>query len=204
MQAPGIGCAPAYVGNPGPLNRPPHHRDSVVIGVDPGAHGALALIVGGTLVAVEDMPVITVKGGPDRLVFTKDGTPARRHSIRHRISAGLIANLLASWQEDWGGVDHVFLEQVHAHRDDSAASAFTFGRSTGEVVGVVSALRIPLTEVPPQRWKTRMGCDSDKKKSLARIRALFPNALRFFDRVKDEGRAEAALIGVYGSYILGE
>ncbi|XP_060665649.1 uncharacterized protein LOC132797913 [Drosophila nasuta] len=54
-----------------------------------------------------------------------------------------------------------------------------------------------LSTVTPAVWKKATGCPADKGGARARAMQLFPTAADQFKRVKDDGRAEAALIGVY-------
>lgn len=174
-----------------------------VIGVDPGIHGALSLIVDGCLVGLADMPTVTVKVGPDKLVFNSEGVPIRRHQMRDRVSATALVALIRGWQDDWRDIVKAFVERVHAHENDSAASAFQFGRATGEVIGVLAALGVNIVEVSPQRWKKAMACDADKKKSRRRAQQIFPTSAVLFAAAKNDGAAEAALIGAYGYRTLG-
>jgi crossover junction endodeoxyribonuclease RuvC len=85
------------------------------------------------------------------------------------------------------------------------AGAFNFGRSAGVVDGVLGALGIPYTLVSPNVWKGatglhRMSGESQADvKSRARFLAqkLWPEQAAQFKRIKDDGRAEAALLARY-------
>jgi crossover junction endodeoxyribonuclease RuvC len=81
-------------------------------------------------------------------------------------------------------------------------SMFNFGRSYGDVRGVIGAMEVPLHFVTPQKWKKHFGLSSDKEQSRLRAIRMFPAVADSFKRKKDDGRAEAALIALYGSEVL--
>lgn len=148
----------------------------MLIGIDPGAGGALALIDGsGKIAAVEDMPTTEHKG-------------------RRRVNPVALAGIVRQWAPA-----AAILEQVHSMPRDGAVGAFAFGKSTGIVVGVLGALRIPLTEVPPQEWKRVLRVPAMKDAARARATQLLPGASHLWPLKKHDGRAEAALIALWGA-----
>ncbi len=94
------------------------------------------------------------------------------------------------------------VERVSAMPGNGAVSMFNFGRSYGDVRGVIGALDIPLHFVTPQKWKKHFGLTSDKDQSRLRAIRMFPAVADQFKRKKDDGRAEAALIALYGAEVL--
>lgn len=82
------------------------------------------------------------------------------------------------------------------------AGAFNFGVSAGAVHGVLGALGVPYSLVPPNAWKPAMGLRKLPNESQAgtKTRArelatkLWPERAADFKRVMDSDRAEAALI----------
>jgi crossover junction endodeoxyribonuclease RuvC len=152
----------------------------MILGVDPGLTGAIAFFSQeGALIEVHDMPTTTVKVG---------GKP------RQRVCAIGLKNLIARAPVG----SRAFLEQVGP--STSAAGSFTFGRSVGVVEGVLAVFCIPVTLVSPQRWKPALGCAGrDKSVSRAQAAMFFPSHAHLFNRVKDDGRAESCLIGLYGA-----
>jgi crossover junction endodeoxyribonuclease RuvC len=95
-----------------------------------------------------------------------------------------------------------FIEFVGARPGEGAVGAFAFGRSRGIVEGVLAAAGIPATFIAPAAWKRAVGIPPGREgaKDAARAEALrrWPSHAALFARVKDDGRAEAALIGVAG------
>lgn len=80
---------------------------------------------------------------------------------------------------------------------DGKVQAFAFGRSVGVVRGVLEALGVPVDEVAPNVWKPAMRVPAEKDKARARASYLLPSAAKFWPLKKHDGRAEAALIGLY-------
>jgi crossover junction endodeoxyribonuclease RuvC len=82
------------------------------------------------------------------------------------------------------------------------AGAFNFGRSAGVVHGVLGAMGVPMELISPNIWKGAVGLrklvgeSQSQNKTRARELAtrLWPERASEFQRVKDDGRAEAALL----------
>ena len=147
-----------------------------IIGIDPGLGGALALLHDGEL-EIHDMPTI------------QDGT-------KRRVDHAQLAVILDLWAK-WQGVTCV-IEKVASMPGNGHAGAFTFGRAAGVVIGAVAANFIPIVEVTPQVWKRKTQTPTDKDGARLRASELFPRYASQWSRVKDDGRAEAAIIAYYG------
>lgn len=74
---------------------------------------------------------------------------------------------------------------------------FQFGRSLGVIEGVLGGLKVPVTLVVPRRWQAVMGVRG-KDNTRAQAANLLPDQRELFARKKDDGRADAALIALYG------
>jgi crossover junction endodeoxyribonuclease RuvC len=146
----------------------------IAIGIDPGLTGAICVYTYNDIIAVHDMPV------------------AARGS-RNAVMAAALADILREWDDA-----HAFVESVHSMPGQGVASSFNFGHGCGVIDGVLSALCITTTLVTPQRWKKAMGLGAEKGQARNRAMQLFPRHAKLFNRAKDDGRAEAALIAVYG------
>jgi crossover junction endodeoxyribonuclease RuvC len=152
----------------------------LVVGVDPGATGALALVdpVTRAIVAVLDVPTLAISGW--RLI---DGAAVAGWLARHRF-------------------DLTVLERVDARPTDGRGSIAQFARNAGGLGALLTATGRPLSLVPPSVWKKRAGLvDQPKKASLELARLLFGAAAaeRWFPLQKHDGRAEAALIALFGA-----
>jgi crossover junction endodeoxyribonuclease RuvC len=148
------------------------------LGVDPGLSGALALLRHGELLVV-DMP--TLAAGKKRTIDEIE-----------------LARLIDRWATECQPM--VVLEQVAAMPTDGAAGAFSFGRGYGVIRGILRAHFLQIIDVTPVKWKRAVGIPSGAGKDASRALAkeLFQQQAKLFYRVKDDGRAEAALMAVYG------
>jgi crossover junction endodeoxyribonuclease RuvC len=102
-------------------------------------------------------------------------------------------------------VTHVFVEKAQSLPGNGSVGMFHYGDGFGQIKGVLAAMRIPYTLVPPRTWTKVMhaGCDvgEPKARSLEAVRRLFPNIeLRRTERCRnlDEGFIDALLIAEYG------
>jgi crossover junction endodeoxyribonuclease RuvC len=154
----------------------------VTIGIDPGITGAIA-IYDGSVLTIHDMPVVTV---------------VKNRKTKNRVEASMVANVLRSWVSVPGIC--AYIELVNAMPKQGVSSVFGFGKGAGVLEGVLAGLQIPFTLVTPQAWQKHQGLPpkAGKGASRARAAALFPKQVGFFSRVKDDGRADAALIARYG------
>lgn len=145
-----------------------------IVGIDPGITGALAFWKHGELFEVVDMPIF-------------DG----------RCDGRSLADHFQAFEPEV-----IYLEWTQPMPKNGSIASYSLGLNSGIVVGVVQALEIPLERVRPAAWKLKMGLRG-KPKSASRGMAteLFPHAAHMFRRVKDDGRAEAALIARYGAYL---
>jgi crossover junction endodeoxyribonuclease RuvC len=145
---------------------------SIVIGIDPGVSGAIAFVCD-RCVSVRDMPTVEVRG-------------------KRRVCPHGLRSILA--EENLQAVDAVVLEHVQGVQGTGATSAFSFGRSFGLVEGAVAALGLPLTLVRPQVWTKALNVSRDKGAHRQAAANLWPKQADLFSRVKDDGRADAALL----------
>lgn len=146
-----------------------------VIGIDPGVSGAVAFY-NGTDMAVRDLPAVKA---------------AKATSL----DVTALARMLDGINETCA---HVFIERVSAMPKQGVASSFNFGRSFGELHGLVAAQFVPVTLVPPQTWKKVLGVPREKDGARLRASQLLPRASDQWPLKKHDGRAEAALIALYG------
>lgn len=158
-----------------------------VLGIDPGFTGAIALLditndVIPTLKCVWDMPTYEVPYGEK---FFR-----RQLDIHHLVEMieGYRSEILLACVEEVG--------VISGH--EGVVGMFRFGYTAGAIAGALSALRIPMFPVKPAVWKSEMNLSSDKKASRELAQKWFPESAKLFTRAKDDGRAEAALLGRYG------
>jgi len=93
----------------------------------------------------------------------------------------------------------IVIEDIAARPGQGVTSMFSFGRTLGFAHGIAAAAEAPIHFVTPTVWKGKLGLlNSDKGASREKARTLFPASAHAFERVKDDGRAEAALLAYYG------
>jgi crossover junction endodeoxyribonuclease RuvC len=157
----------------------PGEAVSIVCGIDPGAHGAIALID-------EDAGLIDCLDMPTTL--EANGRPAT--------NAPLLAEILAK-----SHARICFVEFVGARPTDAKVAAFAFGRARGVIEGVCGALSIPITFITPPTWKRFAGVppgETFKQVAPAKAIALWPHHAEKFKRKSDCDRAEACWIALCG------
>lgn len=149
----------------------------IVVGVDPGKAGALA-VVGGEAAVVFPMPESpqTIFG----MLF--DLTMERTYPV------------------------HVFVEKSQPMPKQGVSSVYTYGHHNGFIEGCLQALKIPYTLIKPQAWQKMMhaGADSKlelKERSIQVAQRLFPEVSLLPTarcRKMSDGMAEALLIAEFG------
>lgn len=163
----------------------------MIIGIDPGLSGALALIgPEGQFVDVWDMPVM-------------DKPNSNKSYIKRCIDPLKVYVMLKEWclhSRRHKGIENieVCMENVASQPRDGVAGAFSFGESFGTLKAVCSCLGLlPINYVTPATWKKYFNIGADKEE--ARLLALekMPEAGPMLARKKDHDRAEALLIALY-------
>lgn len=156
-----------------------------VLGIDPGATGALAVVDGLDLVALHDMPFFEVSRGRGK---------------RKEVDVRTLAEILASVS-----VNAIYMEKVGGMTGDGAAEAFQFGRSAGAAEALAKQLGARFVFVTPPVWKRAMGLIGTAKDDARHMASnLWPAKAAEFARKKDDGRADAALVAEYGRRALAD
>lgn len=155
-----------------------------ICGVDPGIRGGLAVVLvhDGAAPDIVDMIDISVAG----------------------VGAKERVNVLAlrAWIEQHRP-DYAYIERAQAMPKQGASSGFKYGRATGSIEAVIACCEVPLIIVEPTAWKKfHQLRGSDKEAGRQRALQLFPSAHALLARKMDHGRAEAALIALYGARLV--
>ena len=145
---------------------------SIYIGVDPGKKGGFAVI-----------------DGPNREAFAWSDSEFAAFMAQYSDAArARRSNIVAA------------VEKVSAMPGQGVVSMFNFGKSAGFIEGVLTAVGIPFQLVTPQKWKSDFGLNSDKTRSIAICKQLFPgvNLLATPRSFKEsDGMAESMLLAEY-------
>lgn len=161
---------------------------SILFTIDPGLDGAVTKLRhrGGLIIDLRifDMPTVERPVGK-----------GKARTVRRELDyAGLRELLLPDPAE---AVDAV-LEEVSAMPTDGAVAAFKFGTCFGGIRGVLAGLHIPVTLVRPNEWKRALRVPADKTAARARASELLPAYASNWPLKKHDGRAESALLGLWG------
>jgi crossover junction endodeoxyribonuclease RuvC len=149
-----------------------------ILGIDPGLGGALALLTSLGDFTVTDMPVLEIERGG---------------KSKRELDIGALAARICEMAPT-----HAVIERVGARPGQGVTSMFAFGRGVGQFEGVIAACRVPVSYVSPPTWRRAMSVPPGKDGSRLRASQLLPAYAERWRRAKDDGRAEAALIALWG------
>jgi crossover junction endodeoxyribonuclease RuvC len=152
----------------------------IVVGVDPGLTGAIALVGGERgerLVEVMDMPVKRVG-----------------KAKREELDVEALRYMLALARRR---ADVLVMERQGAAPGQGVSSTFKLGAQYGMLHGMAIVMGFRVERVSPAEWKAALRLGADKERSREAAMKAWPADQVFFARVKDHGRAEAALIALW-------
>lgn len=161
-------------------------KNGCILGIDPGLSGALAFLdPENALMRIIDMPT-----------FEYETTKKRVKVDPYEIVREMVMQ----------PITNVYLEEVAASPQMGVVSAFSFGEGKGILLGVAAATGTPVTQVKPAQWKKLMRVPADKRAAVQRASQLFPAVAQHFKGPRGgvfDGRAEAALLALFGAMELG-
>lgn len=151
----------------------------LVLGIDPGLHGALAFYDSeSSFLVIHDMPLV------------------ERPGKKPVLDLSVLAVTIDSYARE---TCLAVVEAPGARPNQGLSSTYRFGESVGQLSGIVVGCFIPLRFVVPAVWKNLMGLSRDKDLSRTRASEAFPDHAHLFRRKKDADRAEAALLALFGA-----
>ena len=154
----------------------------MIVGIDPGLTGAIAVLNGTRIEHVSDMPT------------TSAGVASRAKA--RMMDAYALASILRIHAMD---ADRVVVERVSAHPGQGVSAMFSLGHSAGVIVGVCGALGLRVVYVPAQQWKREFGLIGKEKVASAAKAVELWGCCDLLRRKKDHGRADAMLIAAWGT-----
>lgn len=156
------------------IDRPfaPPLDEMIFVGIDPGLRGAIAVLVGPRIGEIRDMPLV-------------DG----------RVDIDALGRWLSSIAPS---IAHATIERAQAFPLEGRSTCFNSGVVYGSLRTMLVMCKIPHLVAEPAKWKKHFHLDRDKERSRALAIQLWPGT-GHFERKKDHGRAEAALIARYGA-----
>lgn len=146
--------------------------DHITIGIDCGYRTGGVGLIGDDWSEVHDLPVYD-EGGVD---------------------VAALIDIINSVEK----VDHIYIERQQAMPKQGVVSMFKLGYAYGQIMAACSMSKIPYTAVTPVTWKRAMNLPKDKDAARRMAQQWFPSLASDLKRKKDEHRAEALLIALYG------
>ena len=148
----------------------------IVLGIDPGVGGGLAVII--TQVDIFKLKPPEILGGIR--------TPLTSHRGKKIVDSSKLFQWLSNFE-----IDVAVVEQVSGR--PGQAGVFQFGRATGAVEAVAMIVSPRMSWVTPAVWKSYFGLSKDKQQSIDTARHRFGNSYHWKHKA-DDGIAEAALM----------
>lgn len=154
----------------------------MIIGIDPGLQGGIALIDRkGLLIDAIQMPI------------RKVGTKNCIHTNR---LYSTLREYIVSYT-----VNHIAIEYVHSMPKQGVASMFSFGFGYGLVIATCHCLGLEPDQISPRSWKNYFKLKYENKEAgLLVVEKLYPNTLVKFETPRGrllDGIVDAVLIAKY-------
>jgi len=156
----------------------------LIIGIDPGFSGAIAFLHNNNKLIVNDMPLVKINN-------------------RKQVDCDKINELIKTAKINSKNFNFAAIEDVHSMPGQGVASTFRFGYNAGILLGILKSNDIKVLRVRPTVWKSALGLSRKKSESLMLAKKIFPYYKTYFNRAKDDGRAEAALLAYYAKQSFG-
>lgn len=152
----------------------------IIVGIDPGASGAIVLLE-------DDQPIEWME------------MPTMKVGSTTRVNAAALSDFIYQCDKHDSKQLIAYVELVHSMPKQGVTSSFNFGHSCGVVEGVLGAFNIPIQLVTPQKWKKNAGLiGMDKDASRTKAIQLWPSWRDLDKKGKGQALADAALIARYG------
>ena len=163
----------------------------MIIGIDTGISGGMALLQDGVLAQCCETPFYWHQ------LKTKSKTG--KFKRRRKLNYHQLYKILHRWHDL--GARKIIIEHVHPMQGNGVISAFSQGEALGAFTAIAAGLDLEIYYVLPTQWKKVHGLiGKDKAYSLDEARRLFGED--GFKLAKDHNKAEAALIGVLRSCMM--
>lgn len=156
----------------------------LVLGVDPGFSGAVAVVDIDALHIVDmiDMPLIT------------RATKSRKSGQTHEMDVHKLVFQIEPYVSD---IALAVLESPGARPKQGLGSTYKFAQNVGQLHGILAGLHIPTFPITPQVWKGALGMTADKLKTMEQCKQIYSAYDFLWSRKKDHDRCEAALMAYY-------
>ena len=130
----------------------------LVIGIDPGLSGAIAILEDKKVLNILDMPVM-----------------AEGKKNKRQINSAQLVNIIKKNIHKTDEIS-VVVEQVNAMPGQGVTSMFNFGQTFGAIKGVCAALELPIFFIRPSKWKKHFELiNSSKDASRTKAIEMYPS-----------------------------
>ena len=148
----------------------------LIIGIDPGLSGGIAILEDNKVKEMFDMPVMS------------DGKKNKR-----QLNSALLAQLIKENIKNFEDPVMV-VEQVNAMPGQGVTSMFNFGQTFGAIKGICAALELPIFFVRPAKWKKHFELiNSSKDASRTKAIEMYPSIAEKLSKKKDVNKSDAIL-----------
>ena len=152
----------------------------LVIGIDPGLSGAIAILEDKKVLNILDMTVM-----------------AEGKKNKRQINSAQLVNIIKKNIHKTDEIS-VVVEQVNAMPGQGVTSMFNFGQTFGAIKGVCAALELPIFFIRPSKWKKHFELiNSSKDASRTKAIEMYPSLSDNLSKKKDVNKSDAILIARY-------
>lgn len=149
----------------------------IIIGIDPGLSGGIAVLDNNKVLELFDMPVMA------------DGKKNKK-----QLNSALLAKLIKEKISN-SSKSAVIVEQVNAMPGQGVTSMFNFGQTFGAIKGICATLELPIFFVRPSKWKKHFELiNSSKDASRTKAIEMYPHLAEKLSKKKDVNKSDAILI----------
>ena len=157
----------------------------IIIGIDPGLSGAIAVLEYKTVKKIFDIP-----------------TMAEGKKNKRQLNSAQLSQYISKNVENIHKTS-VVVEQVNAMPGQGVTSMFNFGQSFGVIKGICAAMQLPIFFVRPVKWKKHFELiNSQKDASRTKAIEMFPKISPILSKKKDSNKADAILIASFYENII--
>ncbi len=152
----------------------------IVVGIDPGLSGAIAILENNKVLNIFDMPVM-----------------AEGKKNKRQLNSAQLVSIIKNGTKPESEIA-VVVEQVNAMPGQGVTSMFNFGQTFGAIKGVCAALELPIFFVRPSKWKKHFELiNSSKDSSRTKVIEMYPSLSSQLAKKKDVNKSDAILIARY-------
>ena len=149
----------------------------IIIGIDPGLSGAIAILQNKKVQSIFDIPVMS------------EGKKNKRQ-LNSAQMVKIIKDNISNIEETV-----VVVEHVNAMPGQGVTSMFNFGQTFGAIKGICAALGLPIFFVRPSKWKKHFELiNSSKDSSRTKAIEMYPSLSGDLAKKKDVNKSDAILI----------